>query len=242
MTDLEYLKKYGNRATFLEDQEKLKQGVPVQYLVGHVSFYGYPIKVNPHVLIPRFETEELVEKVLHYVKEKTAPLRIADIGTGSGCIAIALAKKLRSEIVAVDISKEALAVARENATINQVSITFLEGNLLEPLEGSFDVIISNPPYIAKEEEIMEIVRKNEPALALYAEEDGTYCYRKMLESISPYLKKQSLVAFEIGADQGEKLLTYAQQLFPNQTAWIEQDLQGRDRFFFLSIDEVTRLL
>lgn len=242
MTDLEYLKKYGNRATFLEDQEKLKQGVPVQYLVGHVSFYGYPIKVNPHVLIPRFETEELVEKVLHYVKEKTAPLRIADIGTGSGCIAIALAKKLHSEIVAVDLSREALAVARENAAINQVSITFLEGDLLGPLEGTFDVIISNPPYIAPEEEIMEIVRKNEPALALYAEEDGTYCYRKMLESISPYLKKQSLVAFEIGAAQGEKLLTYAQQLFPNQTAWIEQDLQGRDRFFFLSIDEVTGLL
>lgn len=238
MTDLEYLKRYGNPETFLADQEKLKQGVPVQYIVGNVDFYGLPIHVNPSVLIPRFETEELVERTIALIHQMwDQPVRIADIGTGSGCIAIALKKKVDSEVVAVERSKEALEVAKENAFFNQVDITFLEGDLLTPLTGTFDVVISNPPYISRDETIMELVEKNEPHEALYADENGTYYYRKMLENVRSYLNKKALIAFEIGSKQKEALLALASKTFPSAHSWVEQDLQRRDRFFFLTLDE-----
>lgn len=233
MTDLEYLKKY-YQGDFKEATKRLQEGEPVQYIVGNVDFYGYPFVVNSSVLIPRFETEELVEKVIKRCKKKFADqIDIVDIGTGSGCIAITLKKELCSNITAVDISKEALEVALKNAKNNHVEIEFLEGNLLESLIKKYDVLISNPPYIDREEEIMEIVKQNEPEIALYAEHNGLYCYEEILKNASKTMRDKCLLAFEIGATQGEYLKEYAKRYFPEATIVVEKDLQGRNRFLFI---------
>ncbi len=232
MNAIEYLKKYGDSNTYEEDLKRLQQGEPVQYIVGNVDFYGCPIIANPNVLIPRFETEGLVEKVIAKVKNRSN-LKIVDLGTGSGCIAIALKKQLNCEMDAVDISAPALQVAMENAKINQVDITFYKGDFLEPLHDTYDVIISNPPYIAYEEEIMDIVKKNEPAIALYAEGHGLLCYKKILTDAKSYLKPNGIIAFEIGYQQGEVLKEYARKFFPTKKITIEKDLQEKDRYLFI---------
>ncbi len=232
MTDIEYLEKYykGN----LDDAiSKLNKGIPVQYIVGDVDFYGINLNVNPSVLIPRFETEELVFKVLELAKNFDNP-RIADIGTGSGAIAIALKKKLNCDMVATDISEEALNVARENALKNDVSIDFRLGNLLEPLDGKFDIIVSNPPYIAYDEEIMEIVKNNEPHIALYASNNGLYYYEEMLKEVKKYLKDKYLIAFEIGEKQGEEIKKLSLKYLEKE-AEILKDMQGRDRFAIIKL-------
>ncbi len=235
MTDIEYLKKYLEPSKLEEGIEQLKQGLPVQYIVGNVDFYGYPIKVNRSVLIPRFETEELVDRTIRYVKQYLGEsIRIVDLGTGSGCIAITLKKELpSSDIVAVDISKEALDVARQNARLNQVEITFLEGDMLKPLNGKFDLIISNPPYIGTEEKIMDLVYQNEPHQALFAPHQGLYYYEQILTHVENYLNQYFILAFEIGYQQGDALLELAHSLFPQANIKIEQDLQGRDRYLFI---------
>lgn len=232
MDATKYLQKYGNPDTFEQDLKRLEQGEPVQYIVGDVDFYGCPIIVNLNVLIPRFETEGLVEKVISKVKNRSN-LKIVDLGTGSGCIAIALKKQLNCEMDAVDISRDALQVAQQNAKINQVDITFYEGDFLEPLHNTYDVIISNPPYIAYEEEIMDIVKKNEPEIALYAEDHGLLCYKKILADAKFYLKPNGIIAFEIGYQQGEILKEYARKLFPTKKITIEKDLQEKDRYLFI---------
>ena len=230
MKDIEYLKKYYS-GNLDEGIELLKKGIPVQYIVGNVDFYGVNLKVNKNVLIPRFETEELVSKVIEYSKDFKNP-RIVDIGTGSGAIAITLKKKIDCEMVATDISHEALEVALENAHFNNVDIEFKEGNLLEPLSGKFDIIVSNPPYIAYDEEIMDIVKNNEPHIALYADNNGLYYYEEILKNIKPYLKENYLIAFEIGESEGESLRKLAKK-YLNKDAIIERDMQGRDRFVFI---------
>ncbi len=230
MSDIEYLKKY-YRGNFDEALEKLKKGIPVQYIVGDVDFYGITLKVNKNVLIPRFETEELVSKVIDYAKEFNNP-RIVDIGTGSGAIAITLKKKIKCNVVATDISNEALEVAKENALRNNVNIDFRLGNLLEPLDGEFDIVVSNPPYIAYEEDIMDIVKNNEPHIALYADNNGLYYYEEILKHIKPYLKEKYLIAFEIGEKQGEALKSLALK-YLNKEAIIKRDMQGRNRFVLI---------
>lgn len=233
MTELEYLKKYyqGN----IEDAiKKLKQGIPVQYIVGNVNFYGYHFEVNPNVLIPRFETEELVEKTIKRCREKfVSKISIVDIGTGSGCIAITLKKELESIVDAVDISKRALEVASRNAKKNNVEIGFIHGNLLDSIHKKYDVLISNPPYIAYEEPIMDVVKKNEPKIALYAKHHGLFCYEEILKKANQIMNQPGLLAFEIGATQATYLKQYARVYFPTATITVEKDLQGRDRFLFI---------
>lgn len=187
--------------------KKLAAGLPVQYIIGNVDFYGITLKVNEDVLIPRFETEELVSKVIQYSSHFRNP-SIVDIGTGSGAIAITLKKKLTSSVTATDISKKALNVAKENALGNNVSINFKEGNLLEPLTEKYDIVVSNPPYIAYDEEIMDVVKNNEPHLALYAPNNGIYYYEEILKNIKKYLNDKYLIAFEIGESQGKKFKNY----------------------------------
>lgn len=235
MTDLEYLKKYGNPTTFDLDQKRLEKGEPVQYIVGNVNFYGNLIKVNSNVLIPRFETEELVYRTIKYLKKMNITEgNIADIGTGSGCIAITLKKELSSfQVTATDISKEALEVAKENAELNEVEIEFLEGNILEPLTQKYDCIISNPPYIAYGEDIDKIVEENEPHLALYASHNGLYFYEEILKHASIYLKEHYLLAFEIGMTQKEKLQKIAETYFKDSKIIFEKDLQEKDRYLFI---------
>ena len=230
MTDLGYLKKY-YQGDLEEAKKKLAAGLPVQYIVGNVDFYGIILKVNEDVLIPRFETEELVSKVIQYSSHFKNP-SIVDIGTGSGAIAITLKKKLTSSVTATDISKKALNVAKENALENNASINFKEGNLLEPLTEKYDIVVSNPPYIAYDEEIMDVVKNNEPHLALYAPNNGIYYYEEILKNIKKYLNDKYLIAFEIGESQGKKIQELSKKYLDNE-AIIEKDLSGRDRFAFI---------
>ena len=232
--NIEYLKKYLKDKTLDEGIELLNKGIPVQYIVGNVDFYGYNFKVNENVLIPRFETEELVEKTIKYInKYLDKKVDILDLGTGSGCIAITLKKELDCNVDAVDISPKALEIAKLNAKNNNVDITFYEGDMLNPINKIYDVIISNPPYIAYNEEIMEIVKNNEPHTALYAEDNGLKYYKDIISNANKYLKEKSIIAFEIGEKQGNLILEYAKKYFKDSIITVEKDMQNRDRFVFI---------
>ena len=233
MTDLEYLEKYykGN----IEDaKDMLNNNVPVQYIVGEVNFYGNIFKVNKDVLIPRFETEQLIEKTINYIKKKfNKKIDIIDLGTGSGCIAITLKNLIDCNVDAVDISTTALNIAKENAKLNQVDINFIEGDMLDSINKKYDIIISNPPYISYDEDIMDIVKNNEPHLALYAENDGLYFYEKILRKAKSNLNDNFIIAFEIGQLQGEKIKNIALKYLDNIDIYIEKDLNDLDRFVFI---------
>lgn len=235
MSDIDYLKKYLPSEKLEEGIEKLKRGEPVQYIVGNTDFYGNIIKVNKSVLIPRFETEELVEKTISYINQMfKGKVKIADLGTGSGCIAITLKKEIDCDVDAVDISSDALKVAKENALNNNVEINFYVGDMLNPLSDKYDVIISNPPYISYDMEIMDNVKKNEPHIALYANNNGLYYYEEILKNINRYLKSPSLVAFEIGYEQGNDIILLVNKYLPKSKVVIEKDMQGKDRFAFIT--------
>ena len=191
MNNIEYLKKY-YKGNINEAIERLNKNEPIQYIIGDVDFYGNKIKVNKNVLIPRFETEELVENTIKIIKERfNNNIKLLDIGTGSGCIIISIKKELNNiDAYALDISKEALEVAEENAKNNNVKINFINSNVFSNIKEKFDVIISNPPYIAYDEEIMDIVKNNEPHLALYAENNGLYFYEEILSNANKYLNEK----------------------------------------------------
>ena len=237
MNELEYLKKYIHPEDNLEEAiKRLEAGEPVQYIVGDVDFYGNIIKVNKNVLIPRRETEELVEKTIEYIKKlfPNKNISMLDIGTGSGCIPITLKKHFpNSNISAVDISKDALKVAVDNSLSNNVNINFIQSNLFENVSGKYHCIISNPPYIKEDEEIMDIVKNNEPHLALYAPNEGLYFYEEILKEANKYLEDKFIIAFEIGETQGQDVLNIAGKYFPNSKLILEKDLQHLDRFVFI---------
>ena len=234
MTDLEYLKKYLDESKLEEGIKKLNEGIPVQYIVGNVDFYGSIIDVNENVLIPRFETEELVSKTMERIKNKfNKKIDILDLGTGSGCIIITLKKKINSNCDAIDISNEALEVARKNALKNKVDINFIKNDFLENIDKKYDVIISNPPYISYDEDIMDIVKNNEPKLALYADNNGLDCYERILRNIKNNLNKEFIVAFEIGYLQGNDIKNIINKYLNDVNISIEKDLQGKDRFIFI---------
>ena len=233
MTDIEYLKKYykGN----IEDAYKLlDEGLPVQYIVGEVDFYGNIFKVNKNVLIPRFETEQLIELTMEYISDKfNGSVDILDIGTGSGCIAITLKKNINSNVDAVDISDKAIEVAKENAILNKVNINIFKSDMLSNVSKKYDVIISNPPYIGREEDIQGIVEKNEPHIALYADNDGLYYYEEILKNCKKNLKDDFIIAFEIGKSQGKKVKNIALKYLDNVDIYIKKDLNNLDRFVFI---------
>ena len=237
MTEEEYIKKYIHPEDNLEEAlKRLKNGEPVQYIVGDTNFYGNIIKVNKDVLIPRPETEELVEKTYNYIKKyfPNQELDILDIGTGSGCIPITLKKLLpSSNLTGIDISEKALKVAEENKIINNVSITFLQSDLFQNVKGTYDVIISNPPYIREDEEIMDIVKNNEPHLALYAKDNGLYFYKEILKEAHNYLKDKYIIAFEIGEEQGTDIVNLSKEYFPTSKVLLETDLKHLNRFVFI---------
>lgn len=217
-----------------KDYQKLLEGYPIQYLIGYVDFYGYKINVNENVLIPRYETEYLVEKTINYSKKMfDSKLDILDLGTGSGAISIALGKKLESNVTGVDISDKALEVAKNNALQNNININFIKSDMLENVTGKYDIVISNPPYIDAEEKIMDSVKKYEPHLALYAEDNGLYFYKNILSNIKPYLKEKFIIAFEIGWWQGKLIETIAKEYFEDSKVLILKDLTNRDRYIFV---------
>lgn len=234
MNNIKYLEKYLEKEKLEEGLQKLKLGIPVQYIVGNVNFYGNTINVNKNVLIPRFETEELIYKTINYInKYFDKQIDILEIGTGSGAISITLKKKLNANITATDISKEALIVATNNSKLNNTEITFIESDLFDKINTKFDVIISNPPYIDKNEKIDDIVKNNEPHLALYAEDNGLYFYKKIIKNSQKYLNKKNILAFEIGYKQGGELIKYSKQYYDEKNIIIEKDLYGKDRFLFI---------
>lgn len=234
MTDTEYLEKYLSKDKLKEGLKKLKEGLPVQYIVGNVDFYGSTLKVNKNVLIPRFETESLVEKTIYYSKKYLKePLKIIDLGTGSGAIAITLKKHLNCKVDAIDISEKALRVAKENAKDNNVEINFFKNDMLENIKKKYDIIISNPPYIAYGEEISEIVKNNEPHIALYADNEGLEYYEKILKKAKDNINKPGIIAFEIGMKQGKTIKKLGSNYFDIEKIKVEKDLTGKDRYIFI---------
>ena len=243
--DIEYLKKYLKKENLNDDyyQECLKQlknGKPIQYIIGNVDFYGNIINVNESVLIPRFETELLVDITIKKIKKifKDKQIDILDLGTGSGCIAITLKKEINSNIDALDISLDALEVAKQNAKNNQVDINFINQDMSTYKEKKYDVIVSNPPYIKYDEEIMDIVKNNEPHLALYAEDEGLYYYKQIINNIPYITKDKYLICFEIGYTQANDIVEYAKEHLKNIDISIEKDYSNKDRFIFITKESI----
>lgn len=216
--------------------EALKENKPIQYVIGNVNFYGLKFIVNKNVLIPRFETEELVEQVVEYAKNLNKDkIKILDLGCGSGAIGLTLKSILKdSEVTLIDISKEALEVARLNANNLNLDVTFIESDWFSNVGlDKYDIIVSNPPYIRIDEEIEEIVRDNEPSLALYGGIDGLDCYRKILANIKPYLNDKFLIAFEIGESQKEEIYDIVDKYLKDVEITCKKDLYGRNRMIFV---------
>lgn len=216
--------------------EALKENKPIQYVIGNVNFYGLKFIVNKNVLIPRFETEELVEQVVEYTKDLNKDkIKILDLGCGSGAIGLTLKSILKdSEVTLVDISKDALEVAKLNANNLNLDVTFIESDWFSNVKlEKYDIIVSNPPYIRTDEEIEEIVKNNEPSLALYGGVDGLDCYRKILANIKPYLNNKFLIAFEIGESQKEEIYDIVNKYLKDIEITCKKDLYGRNRMIFV---------
>ena len=216
--------------------EALKENKPIQYVIGNVNFYGLKFIVNRNVLIPRFETEELVEQVVEYTKDLNKDkIKILDLGCGSGAIGLTLKSILKdSEVTLTDISKDALEVAKLNANNLNLDVTFIESDWFSNVKlEQYDIIVSNPPYIRTDEEIEEIVKNNEPSLALYGGVDGLDCYRKILANIKPYLNNKFLIAFEIGESQKEEIYDIVNKYLKDIEIICKKDLYGRNRMIFV---------
>ena len=221
--------------------KNINEDTPLSHLVGFDYFYDRKFKVTKDVLSPRMETEELIYKVLEYIKKsKKDSFRILDLCTGSGIIAITLKKEIvkkYTEIVASDISEKALSIAIENADNNNANITFIKSDLFDNISGKFDLIISNPPYISYKDKITikDSVLNYDPHLALFAEEDGIYFYRKIIENAVHYLSKDGVIFFEIGYDQKEKIFELGKN--NNFITTVYKDINNRDRIAKLIYDK-----
>ncbi|WP_420544012.1 peptide chain release factor N(5)-glutamine methyltransferase [Streptococcus equinus] len=226
-----------NKDVYAQDQaliddimSQLKEHRSPQYITGKAYFRDLELAVDERVLIPRPETEELVDLVLK--ENSKVDLQILDIGTGSGAIAISL-KSARPDwhVTASDISSEALQLAKENSERNQASLDFIESDVFNQISGKFDVIISNPPYIAydDEDEVGVNVLASEPHLALFADEDGFAIYRRIIEGASSHLTENGKLYFEIGYKQGDGMRRLLAQHFPEKRVRVLQDIFGKDR-------------
>ncbi|WP_214269956.1 peptide chain release factor N(5)-glutamine methyltransferase [Mammaliicoccus lentus] len=218
---------------FLIYRERMYLGEPVQYIVGFAEFYGRKFIVNNDVLIPRPETEELVLQTLNTINQHEQT--VCDMGTGTGAIAISLKKERTNlNVIATDISDDALKVAKENARLNQAEIEFLQGDALKPLINNgikIDVLLSNPPYISYEEkvEMSETVLEYEPHLALFTQNNGLAIYKRILNDLDKVMKKDGLVIFEIGHLQGEILKSYIHEHYKVKNLAIIKDINQKNR-------------
>ena len=204
--------------------------VPLQHILGNQEFMGYEFLVNEHVLIPRQDTEVLVETALPLVEGK----RVLDLCTGSGCIIISLSKMGHlQQAVGVDLSEEALSVAKENARTLEADVTFLHSDLFEQVTGVYDVIVSNPPYIETETiaGLMEEVRDHEPRMALDGGRDGLDFYRRIVQDSVSYLADGGYLCFEIGCEQGQAVRTLLEEQGFTECR-IVKDLAGLDRVVY----------
>ncbi|OXB02842.1 protein-(glutamine-N5) methyltransferase, release factor-specific [Flavobacterium plurextorum] len=216
--------------------EELKKEVPIQYLLGKTHFYGLDFEVNENVLIPRPETEELVEWIINENKaiDKKKKVKILDIGTGSGCIAISLAKNLpNAEVYAIDVSKKALETAKRNAISNNVEIIFMLKNVLELeiLKSNYDIIVSNPPYVRnlEKEEIKKNVLDYEPHLALFVEDnDALIFYRKIASLAQKNLLENGQLYFEINQYLGKEMTDLLEEM-NFKSIELRKDIYDNDR-------------
>ena len=223
--------------SFITDAlKKLEKEIPIQYIIGETEFFGLPFYVNEHVLIPRPETEELVSLILENSELRTqnSELNIIDIGTGSGCIAISLAKKLKNnKVLALDISKDALKIAQKNAELNAVNVRFVNEDILtsKTINQKFDIIVSNPPYVRMQEkqEIKNNVLENEPHSALFVDDNNPLLfYDKIADFAKENLTENGELYFEINQYLGKKTLELIENKgFKNCT--LKKDVFGNDR-------------
>lgn len=212
-----------------------KNDKPIQYITNSANFYGIELFVNEDVLIPRFETEELVENTMKILKKNFDNPKILDLCCGSGAIGVALKTKLDScEVTMSDISAKALNVAKANRDKYSLDINAIESDLFENINEKFDCIISNPPYIKDDEEIEDIVKNNEPELALYGGKDGLDYYERILKDVKNHLNDKFLIAFEIGATEKDDVIALANKYLTNIKIVAKKDLQDRDRMIFIS--------
>lgn len=240
---LEYVIKQNRSYFLLHQQEELKveqeslykeflemrgNHIPLQHITKEQEFMGLIFKVNENVLIPRQDTEVLVEQVMTRLKDN---MSVLDMCTGSGCIIISL-KNAKSDIIAhaVDVSSKALEVARENARLNEMEVNFIQSNLFENVDGKYDIIVSNPPYIPTKviEELTDEVKLHDPMLALDGKEDGLFFYREIIRESLSFLNLNGLLCFEIGHDQGTAVSELMKQAGFDNIAVIK-DLAGLDR-------------
>jgi release factor glutamine methyltransferase len=227
------IEKYGSLDTI---KDKLDNHYPIQYLIGYVDFYGYHINVDERALIPRFETEGLIELVLNTInKYNMNILNILDIGTGTGCIDVVLSKKLiNTEISTIDISDKALSLAKENYEINNVNnVELINNDIFKYIpDKKYDLIISNPPYVDYDEEV-DIQTKYEPQNAIFADNHGLVFYEHIIKESVNWVNSNSILAFEIGYNQGDYLKEYASKYYPDSIVEIHKDLSNRDRYLLI---------
>ena len=215
-TDYELLKKiYPNNMD--EIIKKINNDYPIQYLIGDVDFYGYTIKVDERALIPRFETEGLVDNLIKLIKTQTnyTALKILEIGTGSGCIAITLSKELDTTVDALDISKDAIDLASSNAVLNNANVNFALGDIKNcTIIKKYNILVSNPPYV-KYDEPVDPATKYEPQNALFALNNGLEFYEIILKRSKEFLESKNIIAFEIGCTEGQDITTIAKSCYHN---------------------------
>ena len=217
---------------------KLANHIPAQYIIGRAEFFGMQLKVDERVLIPRPETEELVELILAENPEMN--LSVLDIGTGSGAIALALAKNRPDwSVTAADISQDALNLAMENAKAQDLNLSFIKSDCFSEISAKYDIIVSNPPYISREdqEEVGLNVLHSEPHLALFADEDGLAIYRRIAEDSKNYLNDGGKIYLEIGYKQGQSVPALFRQHFPEKRVRTLKDQFGQNRMVVIDDGE-----
>ena len=224
---------------FVEEiYKKLAAHIPAQYIIGHAEFFGMELKVDERVLIPRPETEELVELIL--AENLKDNLKVLDIGTGSGAIALALAKNSPDwSVTAADISQDALDLSLENANAQNLNLSFIKSDCFSEISSKYDIIVSNPPYISREdqEEVGLNVLHSEPHLALFADEDGLAIYRRIAEDSKDYLNDGGKIYLEIGYKQGQSVPALFMENLPEKRVRTLKDQFGQDRMVVIDDGE-----
>lgn len=215
---------------------KIDEGYPIAYLIGDVSFYGYPFKVNENVLIPRFETETLIEKTIKLIKILNLEnSNLIDLGTGSGVIAITLKIEIPSlNITAIDKSKEALKVAIENSKLNKVNVDFQNQDIFNyELPENISIVISNPPYIEEDSNYNQNVLYEPKEAIFVCNINPLIYYEQILKIAKEQINKKHLIAFEIDEDHKEDMHKLCKKYFPSDNIVIEKDLAGKNRYAFI---------
>ena len=229
----------GEEKEFVEEiYTKLANHIPAQYIIGHAEFFGMQLKVDERVLIPRPETEELVELIL--AENLKDNLKVLDIGTGSGAIALALAKNRPYwSVTAADISRDALELATKNAKRQDLNLSFIKSDCFSEISAKYDIIVSNPPYISRADEV-EVglnVLHSEPHLALFADEDGLAIYRRIAEDSKDYLNDGGKIYLEIGYKQGQSVPALFMENLPEKRVRTLKDQFGQDRMVVIDDGE-----